>query len=184
MSLGDNKPDELITLTMDLLEDGEVEQVALEQDASSISQDEEENNSLVHRENTISEDVEAFLNRCREWFASEHQVNVVTQPQNQVQPISQNTYKSNNREKNIEVILNFIKTNFLFIKASGSLLLWKDGSYNPMPEKEFLTFCRQNLPDGFQRAEFQLEKGFVDIISPRNEQRELLSRLIDFHPAQ
>jgi len=40
---------------------------------------------------------------------------------------------------------------------------------------------RQSLPEGFQRAEFQLEKGFVDIISPRNEQRKLLSRLIDFH---
>ena len=42
---------------------------------------------------------------------------------------------------------------------------------------------RQSLPKGFQRAEFQLEKGFVDIISHRNEQRKLLSRLIDFHPA-
>ena len=40
---------------------------------------------------------------------------------------------------------------------------------------------RQSLPEGFQRAEFQLEKGFVDIICPRNEQRKLLSRLIDLH---
>ena len=40
---------------------------------------------------------------------------------------------------------------------------------------------RQNLPEGFQRSEFQLEKGFVDIISARGEQRLLLSRLIDFH---
>jgi acetyl-CoA carboxylase carboxyl transferase subunit beta len=40
---------------------------------------------------------------------------------------------------------------------------------------------RQSLPEGFQRAEFQLEKGFVDMISPRKEQRALLSRLIDFH---
>jgi len=40
---------------------------------------------------------------------------------------------------------------------------------------------KQKLPDKFQTAEFQLEKGFVDIISPRKEQRELLSRLIDFH---
>jgi acetyl-CoA carboxylase carboxyl transferase subunit beta len=40
---------------------------------------------------------------------------------------------------------------------------------------------RQNLPEGFQRAEFQLEKGFVDIISPRKEHRKLLSTLIDFH---
>jgi len=42
---------------------------------------------------------------------------------------------------------------------------------------------RQSLPEGFQRAEFQLEKGFVDIISPRKKQKELLSRLLDFHRA-
>jgi acetyl-CoA carboxylase carboxyl transferase subunit beta len=40
---------------------------------------------------------------------------------------------------------------------------------------------RQNLPQGFQRAEFQLEKGFVDVIAPRNEQKRILSTLIDFH---
>ncbi|MCL2139730.1 MAG: acetyl-CoA carboxylase carboxyl transferase subunit beta [Treponema sp.] len=40
---------------------------------------------------------------------------------------------------------------------------------------------KQKLPPGFQTAEFQLKKGFVDIISPRSEQRKLLSRLIDFH---
>ena len=40
---------------------------------------------------------------------------------------------------------------------------------------------RQSLPEGFQRAEFLQEKGFVDIISPRKEQRELLSRLLEFH---
>ncbi|MDR2194723.1 MAG: acetyl-CoA carboxylase, carboxyltransferase subunit beta [Treponema sp.] len=40
---------------------------------------------------------------------------------------------------------------------------------------------RQTLPKGFQRAEFQQEKGFVDIISPRKEQRTLLSTLIEMH---
>jgi acetyl-CoA carboxylase carboxyl transferase subunit beta len=40
---------------------------------------------------------------------------------------------------------------------------------------------KQSLPNGFQKAEFQLAKGFVDIICPRSEQRQLLSRLIDFH---
>jgi acetyl-CoA carboxylase carboxyl transferase subunit beta len=40
---------------------------------------------------------------------------------------------------------------------------------------------KQSLPEGFQKAEFQLAKGFVDIISPRKEQKKLLSRLIDFH---
>jgi acetyl-CoA carboxylase carboxyl transferase subunit beta len=42
---------------------------------------------------------------------------------------------------------------------------------------------RQSLPEGFQRSEFQLEKGFVDMISPRAQQRGTLSRLIDFHNA-
>jgi len=40
---------------------------------------------------------------------------------------------------------------------------------------------KQKLPADFQKAEFQLGKGFVDIISPRKEQKKLLSRLIDFH---
>lgn len=40
---------------------------------------------------------------------------------------------------------------------------------------------RQKLPEGFQRAEFQLEKGFVDAIVPRKEQRRFLSLLIDLH---
>jgi acetyl-CoA carboxylase carboxyl transferase subunit beta len=40
---------------------------------------------------------------------------------------------------------------------------------------------RQKLPEGFQRAEFQQEKGFVDMIVPRKDQRKMLSRLIDLH---
>jgi len=40
---------------------------------------------------------------------------------------------------------------------------------------------RQKLPEGFQRAEFQQEKGFVDAIVPRNEQRKIISALIDLH---
>ncbi|GAB1482189.1 acetyl-CoA carboxylase, carboxyltransferase subunit beta [Treponema sp.] len=40
---------------------------------------------------------------------------------------------------------------------------------------------RQTLPEGFQRAEFQLEKGFVDMISPRHQQRALIVNLIDLH---
>jgi acetyl-CoA carboxylase carboxyl transferase subunit beta len=40
---------------------------------------------------------------------------------------------------------------------------------------------RQSLPEGFQRAEFQLEKGFVDTIVPRGDQRRLISTLIDLH---
>jgi len=40
---------------------------------------------------------------------------------------------------------------------------------------------KQSLPEGFQRAEFQQSKGFVDIISPRNEQRALLVKLLKSH---
>lgn len=40
---------------------------------------------------------------------------------------------------------------------------------------------RQSLPEGFQRAEFQLEKGFVDMIVLRSEQRRIISSLIDLH---
>ncbi|MVB11474.1 Acetyl-coenzyme A carboxylase carboxyl transferase subunit beta [Caprobacter fermentans] len=40
---------------------------------------------------------------------------------------------------------------------------------------------RQKLPPGFQRAEFLLEKGFVDQISNRKTQKRLLTRLLEFH---
>jgi acetyl-CoA carboxylase carboxyl transferase subunit beta len=38
----------------------------------------------------------------------------------------------------------------------------------------------EDLPAGFQRAEFVLEKGFVDRIVHRKQMREELSRLLDF----
>jgi acetyl-CoA carboxylase carboxyl transferase subunit beta len=38
----------------------------------------------------------------------------------------------------------------------------------------------QNLPDGFQRAEFLIEKGFIDTIVPRNELKQTLSGIINF----
>ena len=40
---------------------------------------------------------------------------------------------------------------------------------------------RQQLPEGFQRAEFQLKKGFVDCIVPRQMQRQFFARMIDAH---
>ncbi|MDD2217712.1 MAG: acetyl-CoA carboxylase, carboxyltransferase subunit beta [Eubacteriales bacterium] len=40
---------------------------------------------------------------------------------------------------------------------------------------------RQKLPQGFQRAEFMVEKGFVDAIVERKEQREYLSKLLKLH---
>ncbi|GMO38965.1 MAG: acetyl-CoA carboxylase, carboxyltransferase subunit beta [Termitinemataceae bacterium] len=40
---------------------------------------------------------------------------------------------------------------------------------------------RQKLPEGFQRAEFQQDKGFVDMIVPRADQRRMLSHLMLLH---
>ncbi|HPC36405.1 MAG TPA: acetyl-CoA carboxylase, carboxyltransferase subunit beta [Candidatus Marinimicrobia bacterium] len=38
----------------------------------------------------------------------------------------------------------------------------------------------QELPEGFQHAEFLLEKGFIDIISPRSELHQLISKILKF----
>ena len=40
---------------------------------------------------------------------------------------------------------------------------------------------RQTLPEGFQRAEFLLEKGFIDAIVPRAVLRETIARLLRLH---
>ena len=40
---------------------------------------------------------------------------------------------------------------------------------------------RKTLPKGFQTAEFLLEHGFVDAIAPRNEQKALISKLLQIH---
>ncbi|GMO45698.1 MAG: acetyl-CoA carboxylase, carboxyltransferase subunit beta [Termitinemataceae bacterium] len=40
---------------------------------------------------------------------------------------------------------------------------------------------RQKLPENFQRSEFQQENGFVDLIVPRQQQKQTLSALIDLH---
>lgn len=40
---------------------------------------------------------------------------------------------------------------------------------------------KQKLPQGFQKSEFQLSKGFVDKIVPRSELRQTLAYLIDSH---
>ncbi|NOG55323.1 MAG: acetyl-CoA carboxylase carboxyltransferase subunit beta [Planctomycetes bacterium] len=39
---------------------------------------------------------------------------------------------------------------------------------------------RQELPDGFQRAEFLKDKGFIDRVVPRGELRSEISRIIDY----
>jgi acetyl-CoA carboxylase carboxyl transferase subunit beta len=43
---------------------------------------------------------------------------------------------------------------------------------------------KQELPEGFQRSEFLLEKGQVDVIVSRDEMRNMLARLIDFGAAR
>ena len=40
---------------------------------------------------------------------------------------------------------------------------------------------KQKLPEGFQRAEFQQQKGFVDCIVPRAEQKAFWAKMIDAH---
>jgi acetyl-CoA carboxylase carboxyl transferase subunit beta len=39
---------------------------------------------------------------------------------------------------------------------------------------------RQELPEGFQRAEFLLRCGFVDRVVPRSELRSEISSIIDY----
>ena len=39
----------------------------------------------------------------------------------------------------------------------------------------------ETLPEGFQRAEFQMEHGFVDAVVPRQQMRDTLSRLLRLH---
>lgn len=43
---------------------------------------------------------------------------------------------------------------------------------------------KEKLPEGFQKAEFQLEKGFVDMIVPRDEMRKTLSFLLKTHESE
>jgi len=40
---------------------------------------------------------------------------------------------------------------------------------------------RKKLPQGFQRAEFQLEKGFIDAIVERKRQRRIIAQLLQMH---
>lgn len=43
---------------------------------------------------------------------------------------------------------------------------------------------RQKLPPNFQKAEFLLEKGFVDIVVPRHDQKKFLSDMLLMHNLQ
>ena len=39
---------------------------------------------------------------------------------------------------------------------------------------------RQTLPEGFQRSEFLLEHGMLDMVVPRHELKETVARCIGF----
>ena len=43
------------------------------------------------------------------------------------------------------------------------------------------TTVREVLPEGFQKAEFLLEHGFVDAIVPRGDLRDKIALLVSFH---
>jgi len=43
---------------------------------------------------------------------------------------------------------------------------------------------KQKLPEGFQRAEMLLEKGFVDLIVKRSEQKKIIGELLNIHSAE
>lgn len=43
---------------------------------------------------------------------------------------------------------------------------------------------KQKLPEGFQRAEFLQECGFVDEVVPRSEMRGVLIRLLRLHSGE
>ncbi|MCT4542711.1 MAG: acetyl-CoA carboxylase, carboxyltransferase subunit beta [Vallitalea sp.] len=40
---------------------------------------------------------------------------------------------------------------------------------------------KQKLPEGFQRAEFLLEHGYIDMIVERNNMKDTLAKLLEFH---
>lgn len=42
----------------------------------------------------------------------------------------------------------------------------------------------QKLPEGFQRAEFQLEHGFVDRVVPRDELKDTIAKILEIHSAK
>ena len=47
-----------------------------------------------------------------------------------------------------------------------------------------LKTIRQKLPEGFQRAEFLLEKGFVDAIVDRRDEKRCLAQLLALHTGE
>ncbi len=88
------------------------------------------------------------------------------------------------RDKNMPFISVLLNPTTGGVAASFALL----GDVNIAEPKALIGFAgprvientiRQTLPDGFQRAEFLVEKGMVDIIAERHEMRATIARVLD-----
>ena len=71
------------------------------------------------------------------------------------------------------VTASFASVTDLILAEPGALI----GFAGP---RVIATTLKQELPPGFQRAEFLLEKGMVDAIVKRSEMKETLAKLIDY----
>ena len=71
------------------------------------------------------------------------------------------------------VTASFASVTDLILAEPGALI----GFAGP---RVIATTLKQELPPGFQRSEFLLEKGMIDSIVPRSEMRETLAKLIDY----
>jgi acetyl-CoA carboxylase carboxyl transferase subunit beta len=65
--------------------------------------------------------------------------------------------------------------------ALGDLILAEPGALIGFAGPRVIqTTLRTDLPEGFQRAEFLLDRGFIDRIVPRTEMRDELARIIEY----
>lgn len=70
---------------------------------------------------------------------------------------------------------------FASFASLGDIVLAEPGAYIGFAGARLIEGAlRVKLPDGFQRAEYQFENGFVDRIVPRAELRPLLGRLLRY----
>jgi len=64
----------------------------------------------------------------------------------------------------------------------GDVILAEPGAFIGFSGPRVIeTTINGKMPEGLQRAERQLERGFVDVIAPRAAQRDLLDRLLRAH---
>ena len=92
------------------------------------------------------------------------------------------------RQPTLENIINFFtsKNNIILdpfagrTRATISNYLGRKYIGFELTEKYFPQTIGEDLPEGFQRSEFLLEKGFIDHIVSRNEIKSTLSDLLSF----